>query len=93
MRKHADSTCSKIRKDEQAIQDLGACFIEFKCDPFDLSNISLYSLQSGIQASDTLAADFESAKNDGVQKLNSFWRKESSLRRSHCMTEFHAVNV
>ena len=76
MRKHADSTRSKIRKDEQAILDLSPCFIEFKCDPFDLSNISLYSLQSSMQASDTLAADFESAKDDGVQKLKQFLEKK-----------------
>ena len=36
-RKHVDSTCSKIKKDEQAVQDLCACITEFKCDPWNKS--------------------------------------------------------
>ena len=57
---------------------------EFKCDPFDKINKSLYSLQSGIPASETLSADFKSANVDGVQTLKLFleervYSKEKSL--------------
>jgi len=36
--KHADCSLSKMKKDEQAVQDISACLTEFKCDPFDHTN-------------------------------------------------------
>ena len=60
--KHADCSKSRMKADEKAVQDISDCFREFSCDPFDLSNTKLRSLQSGIPASEALIADFKSAK-------------------------------
>ena len=73
--KHADCSTSKMKKDEQAVQDLSACLTEFNCNPFDHTNQTLRSLQSGIPASDVLAADLLSAKEDGKSKVNEFWNE------------------
>lgn len=70
--KHADCSSSKMRKDEQAVQDISSCLNEFECDPFDLTNQKLRSLQSGIPASDALGVDLASAKKDGESKLKEF---------------------
>ena len=66
---HEDSLPSKMKKDEQAIQDLSECFYEFECNPFDHTNQILRSLQSGMMASKELAEDLKSAKEDGETKL------------------------
>ena len=67
--KHADC---KIKKDEQAVQDISACLTEFMCDLFDQVNQTLRSLQSGTPASNSLALDLKSAKFDGIQKVQDF---------------------
>ena len=71
-KKHADSSQSRTKTDEQAVQDISACFNEFKCDPFDERDQSLRSLQSGIAASEALSADLKSAKEDGQRKVKEF---------------------
>ena len=63
--KYTDCSKSRLKTDEKAIQDISDCFKEFDCDPFDPSNTHLRSLQSGIPASNELAADLKSAKTDG----------------------------
>ena len=73
--KHADSSSSKMKKDEQAIQDMNACLTEFKCNPFYHTNQTLRSLQSGILASEVLAADLKSAKEDGTSKVKEFLKE------------------
>ena len=60
--RHADCSSNKMKEDEQALQDISACLTEFKCDPFDQTDQTLRSFQSGIPASDTLAADLKSAR-------------------------------
>ncbi|KAG7175326.1 BLOC-1-related complex subunit 6-like [Homarus americanus] len=55
--KHADSAMSKIKIEEKANADLSACLTEFKCDPFGHTNQTVRSLQSGIPASEMIAAD------------------------------------
>jgi len=52
--RHADCSLSKMTKDEQAVQDISSCLSEFKCDPFDHTNQTLRSLQSGIPDSDAV---------------------------------------
>ena len=82
--KHADCAVAKIKQDEKAVQDISACFSEFKCDPFDMTNTQLQSLQSGLLASDELVADLETAKSDGKKKVpdlmnNRVYSKSASL--------------
>ena len=71
-RKHADYSPSKIKIDEQYVQNISLCFTEFSCDPFDQSDRTLRSLQSGIQASTAFSEDLKSAKADGTQKVEEF---------------------
>ena len=71
-RYHAEISTSRLRIDEQAMQDLSSCINEFGCDPFDLSKPTLRSLLSGMNASEELVKDFETAHDDGealVKKL------------------------
>ena len=62
---HAENSTSRLRIDEQAVQDLSSCINEFDCDPFDLTKPTLRSLQSGMIASEELVKDFEIAHDDG----------------------------
>ena len=51
---HAENSTSRLKIDEQAMQDLNNCINEFDCDPFDLTKPTLRSLQSGMIASEEL---------------------------------------
>ena len=57
---------------------------EFQCNPFDVSNSTLRSLQSGLPASDELSAYIKSAKREGEKMVKVFmdervYAKSSSL--------------
>jgi len=91
--KHADCSLSHVKRDEQAIQDISACLVEFKCDPFDRTDPTLRSLQSGIPASDMLAADLKSAKEDGTRKLTEFMNKRYFPRSNLSTTESLVADV
>ena len=83
--KHADCSKSRIRKDEQAVQNISDCLKEFGTDPFDQSNTQLRSLQSGIPASKELVNDFKTAKSDGEKWVKDFserciYSKQGSLK-------------
>lgn len=84
--KHADSSASKLKKDEQAIQDIHDCLTEFTCDPFDLTNQTLRSLQSGIPASEKLAGDFKTAHADGITKMTMFLQ-DRVFSKTKCLTD------
>ena len=43
---HSELSTTRLKVDEQAVQDLDSCITEFACDPFDLANPRLRSLQS-----------------------------------------------
>ena len=78
--KHTDCSKSRLKTDERAIQDISDCFKEFDCDPFDLSNTQLRSLQSNIPASDELAADLMSAKSGGKKMVQKFMDERVFLK-------------
>ena len=84
--KHADCSRSKIKKDEQAIQDISACLTKFECDPLDHTDQTLRSLQSGIPASEELAADLKSAKEDGKNKVKEFL-SQRVYSKTKCLTD------
>ena len=46
-RKHVECQPARMRKVEQAVQDLLACMKDFEAEPFDISSPMLRSLQSG----------------------------------------------
>ena len=70
--KHADCYKPRCKADERAVQDLKACLDEFQCDPFDPTDTTLRSLQSGLSASEELVADVMSAKADGEHMVKEF---------------------
>lgn len=64
-RKHVECQPARMKKDEQAVQDLLSCMKDFEAEPFDESNPTLRSLQSGMVASPELVQDFKTALQDG----------------------------
>ena len=64
-RKHVECQPARMKKDEQAVQDLQAAIKYFDTDPFDISSQTLRSLQSGLVASSRLVHDFKTALADG----------------------------
>ena len=72
---HAENSTSRLKIDEQAVQDLNNCINEFDCDPFDLTKPTLRSLQSGMIASEELVQDFETAHDDGEMLVKNFFDK------------------
>ena len=64
-RKPVECQPGRMKNDEQAVQDLLTCIVEFDADPFDPSNPTLRSLQSGLLATPELVTDFGVALQDG----------------------------
>ena len=69
-RKHVECQPARMRKDEQAIQDLVECMDEFEACPFDDSIPYLRSLQSGIPASSEIVEDLKVALDEGYNQAN-----------------------
>ena len=70
--KHVECGPLRMRTDEQAVQNIIACMEEFGCDPFDLSDITLRTLQSALPASQELEHDLLTALNDGKAKVEVY---------------------
>ena len=70
---HAENSTSRLRIGEQAVQDLSSCINEFDCDPFDLTKLTLGSLQSGMIASEQHVKDFKTAHDDGEALVKKFF--------------------
>ena len=68
-RKHVESQPARMKKDEQAVQDLQACMKDFDADPFDISSPTLRSLQSGLVAPPELVHDLKTALPDGQAQV------------------------
>ena len=58
---HPENCQYRKRIDEKAIQDLDMTIDEWGCDPWDLSNPTLRSTQSGFPAPPELVKDLNSA--------------------------------
>ena len=63
--KHKDNVKSRLQIDEQCVQDIVTLVDEWKYNPFDPENQSLWTLQTGAYASEELVNDFESAYENG----------------------------
>lgn len=72
---HRENSTTRLLLDERGVQDLDNCITEFDCDPFDLTQPILRSLQSGMVASDALVKDFDSAHEDGETLVQSFFKE------------------
>jgi hypothetical protein len=71
-RKHVECQPARMKKDEQAVQDLLACMTDFEAEPFDISSPILRSLQSGLVASPELVHDLKTALPDGQAQVETF---------------------
>lgn len=71
-RKHVECQPARMKKDEQAVQDLQACMRDFEANPFDISLPTLRSLQSGLIASPKLLHDFKTAIPYGQAQVETF---------------------
>ena len=71
-RKHVECQPARMKKDEQAVQDLLACMKDFEAEPFDISSPILRSLQSGLVASPELVLDLKTALPDGQAQVETF---------------------
>ena len=83
-RKHNECAPARMRKDEQAVQDLLSCIEEFDCFPFDPASPILRTLQSAIPVPPDVVCNIASAKQDGESKLEEFmeervYSKEKSI--------------
>ena len=70
-RKHVECQPARMKKDEQAVQDLHACIKDFDAEPFDISQPTLRSLQSGLVASIGLVHDLTTAPSDGRAQVET----------------------
>ncbi|KAJ4940036.1 hypothetical protein JOQ06_029467 [Pogonophryne albipinna] len=74
-RKHVECQPARMRKDEQAVQDLQACMKDFDAVPFDISSPKLRSLQSGLVASPELVHDLKSALPHGQAQAGTLMQE------------------
>eukprot|EP00794_Sanderia_malayensis_P017851 gene17851-19634_t len=72
---HRENSTFRLKTDEQVVQDIDKCLTEFNSKPFDLSNDTLRTLQSGMIASDKLVHDFETAHRDGEVLATKFFNE------------------
>ena len=85
--------------DESAVQDFENCIVEFDCNPFDPSNTTLRTLQSGAIASVSLVQGFEMALKDAKELLDTFLedrlfsRKTWRIKPLHVHTGCDAISV
>lgn len=61
---------SRMKKDEQAVQDLILCMDDFNADPFHERALELRSLQSGVTESAVLLEDLRNALEEGEKQSN-----------------------
>ena len=65
----------KMKKDQQALQDLILFMDDFDADSFDKSAPELHSLQSGVIASPEVLEDLWSALEEGEKQSNEILEK------------------
>ena len=76
---HAENSTSRLRIDEQAVQDLSSCINEFDCDLFDVTKPTLRSLQSGMIASEELFKELETAHDDREALMKKVFDERNHL--------------
>ena len=70
--KHVECQPARLKKNQQAIQNILLSLDEFKCDLFDSTNPTLRSIQSGIKAREEVALDFSDALPKGKIQVDIF---------------------
>ena len=79
---HAVNSKSRLKTDEQKVQVIIACLLEWDVNPWNKDMNILRSFESGFLASTVLIADFNSAKNDGeIQIVKHFEERIKSSEK------------
>ena len=89
-RAHAANSKSRMKTDEQRMQDIANCLLEWESNPWDKSNISLRSLESGFLASKELVKDFSTAKKEGEQQINEYFAERKSILHTILKNKCHS---
>ena len=66
---------ARLMMDEEAVQDLLACLQDFNVDPFDTSNPTLRSLQSGIIAPQDVIDDTKAALPEARDQIGTLFEE------------------
>ena len=88
-RKHVECQPARMKKDEQAIQDLQACITEFDANPFDESKPTLRTLQSGLIASSELILDLKMALEVGQRQAETLLQKRVFTKTQNLSATIH----
>ena len=88
-RKHVECQPARMKKDEQAVQDLQTCLKDFDAEPFDISSPTLRSLQSGLVASPQLVHDLKTALSDGQAQVETFLHERVFTKIKPLTTTLH----
>ena len=89
--KHVDCKPTRMQKGEKAIQDLQTSLNDFEGNPFDLSNPTLRSIQSGIKASDDIINDLSVDLHEGRNQVDIFF-EERVYNKMHSIKDRLAKN-
>jgi len=88
-RKHVECQPARMKKDEQAVQDLQSCMTDYEAEPFDESNPTLRSLQSGLVASRELVQDFMTALQDGQTQTKTILQERMFTKTKTIAATIH----
>ena len=72
---HKENQSGRLKADEKGVQELGNCFAEFECDPFDSTHTVVTTLHSGDVASVKLEEDFATAPTLGEKLAGDFFKE------------------
>lgn len=73
--KHVECSPSRMKKDEEVVQNATGCLQKWNSVPWDTEIVQLRSLESGLLASQKLEEDFSTAKKAGEEKLALFFNE------------------
>ena len=88
---HKENTKSRRQADEKAIKLLDACLDEWSCDPWDLSNGVLRSLQSGYIPVKEVAESLKSAKEKGEALISTILRERITTNDVPLLETIHQI--
>ena len=90
-RQHVECQPARVKKDEQAVQDLQSCLVEFDAEPFDEAKPILRSLQSGLIASPQLVNDLTKALSDGQTQCKTFLQERVFTKNKALSATMHGI--
>lgn len=87
--KHVECQPARMKKDEQAVQDIHACMKDFEAEPFNTSLPTLRSLQSGLVASPELVHDLKTALPDAQQQVKTLLQEQVFTKHKPLTATIH----